>query len=176
MKKRVLYFVLFLLITLTIFTMVWNIINNDDFWDASVSQILTLLVAIGLAFWATNFKTDERISKEHVEKVLAKLQQLVTNEKFYRIPPHGDPEEIRVFLNTNNRRINNCLTVLNKYGKRFSFSKEIEYIDKEFKDYRTRVGNHITDLDYLSKTEKEFKKTSENIDSKCDQIIVSLYT
>ena len=100
---------------------------------------------------------------------------MVSSEQFYSIPSTGDLEQIQKEINTTNRRINNCIDVLKKYGEKFHFKNEIEYISNEFDKYKTQIGDHINDLDYLSKTEKEFRRISDNIDSKCDYIIVSLF-
>lgn len=37
------------------------------------------------------------------------------------------------------------------------------------------ISDHLNDFDYLSKSETHLRKLSENIDSKCDQIVVKLY-
>ncbi len=151
------------------------IFNFSEFWKASISQILTLAVAIGIAFWASQYKNDQRKSKEHIQSILMKLQQIVLQESFYIIPSNSNQEEILKTINSTNRRINNCLSILEEYSKVFEFTNEMEYIKNEFNTYKTKIGDHITDLEYLSKTEEEFKRVSNNIDSKCDFIIFSLY-
>ena len=78
-------------------------------------------------------------------------------------------------INTTNRKINNYISILEEYAKTLNFKSEMKYIRNEFETYRTRVGEHISDLEYLSKSETEFKRAAENIDTKCDYIILGLY-
>ena len=64
---------------------------------------------------------------------------------------------------------------MQQYSKSLGFEEDVKYIETEFKEYKEMVSEHIEDLDYLSKTESRFRRFSENIDSKCDVIILSLY-
>jgi len=61
------------------------------------------------------------------------------------------------------------------YGDEFGFKEEIRYIESELKQYKEFVSEHLTDYDYLSKSENQLRRYSDNIDSKCDQIIIKLY-
>lgn len=143
--------------------------------SVSVAQILTLLVALCIAFWATQYKNDQRKAKEHAERMLLKLQQIVTDEQFYSIPVDGNIEIVQKNINTTNRKISNYINVLKDHGKVLHFYTEITYIETEFSKYKEKVGEHIGDLDYLSKTESEFRRIADNIDSKCESIIILFY-
>lgn len=44
------------LVVITVGVGVYNAITNNKFWDVSVAQVLTLVVTILIAFWATQFK------------------------------------------------------------------------------------------------------------------------
>lgn len=175
MKKTITIVIVIVLAGLTIITGVCNWIYNEDFFSASITQVLTLAITLSIAFWATQYKTDVRKMKEHVEDVIEKLQILVFNTQFYSIPADGDKDVLQKQIYATNRKINNCISILEEYGKVLKFKKEIDYIRGEFETYRSRIGEHINDLDYLSKSENEFKRTAENIDTKCDYIILSLY-
>ena len=65
--------------------------------------------------------------------------------------------------------------LLKKYGHELGFKGEAEYIEKEFKDYREFISEHMADVDYLNKSESTLRKHAENIDNKCDIIIWGLY-
>ena len=54
-------------------------------------------------------------------------------------------------------------------------SAEATYLKTQFEEYKTTVGEHIKDLDYLLKSEPQFRRISNNISSKCDYIIVDFY-
>jgi len=175
MKKVVVAIFIWGSFAFTIITGAYNIFFNCSFWSASITQVLTLLVTIGVAFWATQYKNDLRKMKENAENVIEKLQAIVSNEQFYSIPADGDLSEIQKNINSTNRKINNCIDILEQYGSNLKFKEEINYIRKEFETYKTRTGEHIQDLYYLSKSEGEFRRIAENIDTKCDFIILSLY-
>lgn len=176
MKKQVILYCLegFFLI-LIVATAIYNIVKNDSFFHASVSQLLTLLFTLGIAFWATQFQNDRRKMKEHAEGIIVKLQQLITDENFYLFNIDGDEETIRKRTTLTNRRINNYINIIKQYGKDLGFKEDIQYIEEQFTEYRTIVSEHIEDLSYLNKSETQFRRFSENIDSKCDEIIISLY-
>lgn len=176
-KKRIVYILIISIISVFIvIDFVVNMFSNsENFWKSSFTQILSFIIAIGIAFWASQYKNDQRKGKEHVQTILIKLQEIVTNEKFYLISSTANQSEIEITINTNNRKINNYLTILDEYSKIFKFEDDFKYIHNEFEEYRTTTGNHIKDLDYLNKSYTELKRHSDNIDSKCNFIIMSLY-
>lgn len=173
MKKIITTILVIVFVSLTIAIGICNWIHNDTFFTASVTQVLTLAITLGIAFWATQYKSDVRKMKEHAETVLRKIQILVSDELFYSIPAEGNIKDIQKQINATNRKITNCITILDEYAKTLDFN--MDYIRREFDTYKSRVGEHISDLEYLSKSENEFKRIAENIDSKCDYIILDLY-
>lgn len=154
---------------------VCNAINNDSFWNVTIAQLLTPLIALFFAFWATQYKNDQRKAKEHAEKIILNLQEIVSNERFYVISALEEQSAKQKELNLTNRKISNYLTILSQYGKTLGFSEEVKYIEAEFGKYKQTIGDHISDLEYLSKTEPEFRKIAENIDTKCEAIILKFY-
>ena len=152
-----------------------NMVKNDSFWNVTIAQLLTPLIAIFFAFWATQYKNDQRKAKEHVEKIILKLQEIVTDDKFYVISPAEEQSAKQKELNLTNRKISNYLDILSQYGKMLGLLAEVNYIETEFEKYKQTVGDHIADLEYLSKTEPEFRKIAGNIDTKCEAIILKFY-
>lgn len=165
-----------ILIIAFLFLIVRNIIvHSSSFLDASLVQVLTLMVALFITFWANQYKNDQRKAKEHAESLIMKLQQIVTDESFYCISVDGNIEETKREINSKNRKISNYIRILTEYGKTLKFSDKINYISEQFSQYKSTTGDHIAYLEYLSKTETTFHKISENIDSKCEDIILLLY-
>ena len=175
MKKWIIFVLEIAILLLILGVGICNAVYNCKFWDVTVAQLLTPFIALCFAFWATQFKNDQRKTKEHAEKIILKLQDIVTDEKFYVISASDEPLNTQKELNLNNRKISNYLTILEEYAKTLGFSDELKYIDSEFCKYKETVGDHIADLEYLSKTESEFRRIAENIDSKCEAIILKLY-
>ena len=162
-------FILALVVTVTSF------FCNDDFWKVNAAQALTLILTICIAFWATQLKNDVRKKKEHAEQILKKIQAIVNNDGFYYVSAESDAIETQKRMTMTFRSLNNSIDLLKKYGQELGFKADAEYIEKEFKDYRDFVSEHITDVDYLSRSESTLRKHSENIDNKCDIIIWGLY-
>lgn len=148
---------------------------NDDFWKVNAAQALTLILTICVAFWATQIKNDERKKKEHAEQILRKIQAIVTDESFYSISASCEVLDNKKRINIANRSLSNNIDMLKRYGELLGFKDGAEYIAKEFKDYREFVSEHIEDVEYLSKSETTLKKYAENIDAKCDWIVMELY-
>ena len=154
---------------------IYNIACNTSFFEVSIAQLLTPFIALCFAFGAVQYKNDQRKAKEHVEKILLHLQEIVTSEKFYIIPDDGQVDAIQKDLNLTNRKINNYITILQGYSKSLGFATELKYIETEFIKYKRTIGEHISDLEYPSKTESEFRRIAENIDSKCEAIFLKFY-
>ena len=153
----------------------YNIFANPTFWTVNVAQILTLLITISVAFWATQFKNDQRRAKDHAERVIQKIQTIVTAERFYIFTPGVDVEEANKLHNIAVRKLSNCVEALKSYGDDLGFKEEVVYIAENVKQYKEFVSEHLTDYEYLAKSESQLRRYSENIDSKCDQIIIKLY-
>lgn len=151
-----------------------SLINYQHFWEASATQVLTLIVAICVAFWVTQFKTDVRKKKDHAEQLLKKIQTLATSETFCRVSITCDKDNHKKQIMINNRSLSNAIGLLQKYAKELRFVEDANYIESQFKEYRSFVSEHIEDIDYLSKSETTMRKYSENIDNKCDLIIMEL--
>ena len=94
---------------------------------------------------------------------------------FYAFEAGSNEEDVKRYYGISQRKLANCLNVLVEYGKQLGFQDDVKYIDEEFSRYKTFVSEHLNDLEYLSKSETHLRKYLENIDSKCDQIVVKLY-
>lgn len=174
-KRRIVTATAIILAVTTIGVGIYNIFYHDEFWNVSVAQVLTLLVTISIAFWATQFKNDQRSAKAHAEKVIAKIQSIVSCEEFFVFVPGNNEEDVKKNYRLSQRKFANCLNVLREYGSQLGFQDDVKYIDEQFTEYKSFVSDHLNDFDYLSKSEAQLRKYSENIDSKCDQIIVKFY-
>ena len=175
MKKQIIPIMEVAILLLIVILGVCSAIKSNAFWNVTIAQLLTPLIALFFAFWATQYKTDQRKAKEHAEKIIVKLQEIVSNEKFYVISASEEQSAKQKEIGLTNRKISNYLSILRQYGETLGFLEDIKYIEAEFGTYKQTVGDHIADLDYLSKTESEFRRIAENIDSKCEAIILKFY-
>ena len=178
MKKNIIRVIEIGLIVFVVVVAAVNLIflNNKAFWEVSISQVLTLLVAIVIAFWAAQKKTDERKIKEQIEKITNKIQTVIEDPKFILFNSTDNPDEVQKRITMSTRKLSNGIDVLREYGKSIDISAEVEYIAEQVRGYNDLVSVKINDLDYLSKSESHLRMYAENINSKCDYIIMKLYT
>lgn len=175
-KKWIVGIISVLIFVFIVIICIINCANNDKFWEISIGQALTPTVAILIAFMATQFKTDERKTKEGMEKIVNKIQNIVSESGFYTFSKEDNADDIKKRTGITNRSLSNCIAALQKYTKKVGSENEVKYIDERFKEYKDLISEHLEDLEYLEKTESQFKRIAENISSKCDDIMVNLYT
>lgn len=177
MRKNIINWIEIALIAIVVAVAIANIffIDNPEFWKVSVSQILTLLIAVVIAFWAVQKKTDERKIKEQIERITTKIQIVVSDSSFITFRITDNPEEVQKRITMSSRKISNGLSVLQAYSKFIDIDSEIKYIEDQMRGYNDLVSVKIGDLDYLSKSENHLRMYAENINSKCDYIIMKLY-
>lgn len=177
------------LLIFTVCVSIYNYNNNVNFLDISVGTSLTLLIAISVAYLATQKKTDDREAKKsieqdkrdakkHIELIIEKIQSIVQSEQFYCIQNPGDhtnSRKIRENLQMANKKMKNLIYILEKYGERFDFVEEAKYINSNFSEYRGFVDDLLMDLEALSKANRALHNYAINIDNKCDEIIFKLH-
>lgn len=149
--------------------------NCSSFWNINITQVLTMIIAVCIAFEAAQFKNDERKLKEQAEKIIAKIQFIVNEPAFTSFPNSGDGESLKRQNRIAIRKLHNCINILKEYSNISNISNDVDYIEEQYKSYNDFVSEHPDDLDYLSKSEIHLKKYAENIDSKCDQLLLKLY-
>ncbi len=176
MNKRISNAIITIFSVAVIITSIYSIVTSEDYFALNVSDTLTLGVTIGIAFWISNYRDDQRKMKEHVEGILSKIQETVTDNSFYSMPSNDPTGAIGTRISSTNKRLNNYINVLKSYGKMLNFEKDASYIEEQFVEYKNFMGEHIKDFDYLSKSGTVLKKFSDNIDSKCEYIILHFYS
>lgn len=154
---------------------VYGTFKIENFWNINFAQVITLLVAILIAFMATQAKNDERKIKERMEKLFDTIIQLVSEPSFYSISSDSDPSETKKTIMLVNRRISNCISTLKETAESVGVAEQIKYIDSEFSQYNEFVSEHINDMPYLAKSENDLRKYANNIASKCDCAVIALY-
>ena len=144
--------------------------SNSEFWNISICDCLTLIVAVVIAYYFT--KSDNKITKkrEIIESILDKIQFQINQPEYYKLKETDEKD-----LYMMKRAINNKIALLEKNEKGIKISTEIKYIKDKFIDYRSLIDEHITDKDYLVKSEKELRKMLMLIDDKIDEIKLKLY-
>lgn len=169
--------IIFLLVVLSFVGACLFSIGNDwrTFFSISFAQALTIIVAVGIAYFATQRRYDERKSKEQIGKIVYKIEDIVTDKTFYKFSCDEDPEVASNRINMTMRKRRNYISIMQQYLQVSNVKEEVDYIYHEFCTYRDAVSEKIGDMEYLANSEEIFKMHALNIESKCDQIIAKLY-
>lgn len=175
-KRWIIYLIEALLILCVVIASVYSFrANKETFLNFSLAQALTLLVATGIAFNASQYMIDERKRKEQLEKIVDKIQGIVSEQSFYTFDENDDVAKVSLQITMTCRKLSNCIDVLEAYSKRSKLKEDAAYIRSEYMAYKTLVSDKECDLKYLSESRTALKKFAQNIDSKCDHVIVGLY-
>lgn len=170
MKKYIIIILAIVLIAPIIVLLIFNAKNNTQFWNASATTCFSLIFAVGLSFYLVQKQTDYRSQKSVFSKLVESLIYIIEDNKSYDFSS-STKEEILM----KKRSINNKLTLMKKYGKKFSIQKEVEFLNKEFCEYNDLIGNHIDDIDTLRKMKDDCYRPLSLMSQKLYEIMIKLY-
>lgn len=148
-----------------------NYRDNEKFFEASLINIATIVIALCVSFYFTQKRTDERKQKEILLDLLKKIQAITESKEVYRF--EGQSKD-KILMR--NRDINNKITILETVAPNYISQEDITFIRKKFDEYSELVGDHIGDILYLSKSDKELKRPIELINNKITQISLKLFS
>lgn len=149
----------------------YNLRHNCTFWDASCTSIISLIIALVVAFYFVQLRTDERKQKEIVEKLVDQIRVFALDYNTTHWPDSFDDKETLLKI----RRIRNKIDILGKYSALFNYQQELNEIKKNFEKYEETVDEHQNDVNHLKQCTSEFCKWMDNINSRCDELIYKLY-
>lgn len=145
-------------------------ITNDHFFDASLVDILVLLVTflVGTYFVEKN-SADEKM-KEKYEKLLDKFENamLDRNEISQLIEKNLTGEILLCF-----KRMNNIINILKSKSKSLGLEEDLKILEKDYKEFNDKISAHITSPNKIDYDDLERLKT--NIENKCDDIRFKLF-
>ena len=169
MKKTV-YFALGLITLCIIGLCIYNGITNQDFWKISIFNGITMLWTIGLSFVITQQFGRYNKQIDIVQKVLNQLLDLTNESDLCRIHPNTDSESLLM----RNRQIQNQLGILKSCAGKFGIAKDIEFLQEQFSEYSKVIGEHIHDIDYLSKSETVLARPIKNMSNRIYDLMLKL--
>ena len=170
-KIKVRHIVTFIIVLAVLIVAVINCLNNESFWTLSFGGCLTLIVAIYVSYFLVQQKTDERSKKEVLIKLISTIQSTVTDEKACIV----NRKEDTLYLTMVKRRLSNYLNVLEKYGPDYFKLEDIRFIKEKYDEYDSFIGEHINDVDYLSKSYNDLRRPLDLIDSRLYEMTMNLY-
>ncbi len=172
-KQRKIFGIIMILIivALLIILVVYNINTNNDFFKLSISSLLTLFTAIFISFYLVQKNTDQRYQKQIYCNLLLDIQKFVTDQDTYTFDNNTTSRTITV----KKRTLSNYITLVDSHSKKFGLKKEASFIKEKFKEYDDLIGNHITDISYLSKSKEELQRPLDLISNKLYEMMLKLY-
>ncbi len=149
---------------------IYNAIVNEQFWNASAINIVTVFIGIVISFFLVQRKNDERKQKDILLDLILKLQLQVCDEKTYDLSGQTQAE-----ITMRNRDISNKIQILKDTADIFSTQSDVDFVASKFEEYLEFIGNHINELDYLSRSQKDLKRPLDLINNKLFSMAISLY-
>lgn len=170
MKKVWYKIVLGIIVVAIVVLAIYNIKNNSEFWASSATTCISLLTAAILSFYFVQRQTDVRKQKEIIIELLESLKDIVDDNQSYNFS--GVSKE-QVLMRK--RDLNNKISFVKEYSKKFSFDKDMAHIENLFTEYETIIGDHIDDLETLRKLENELRRPLILISQDIFKIMLALY-
>lgn len=160
-----------------VFLIVWNAINGNNsssnkFLETSLSTCISLLLVLAVSFSLTQIMTGQRKKQEILIRVAQKLEDLIESPVGYRVC--ADSEDYEAILNSHKRQMSNLIKLLDNKADDFRIRDKVDYLKERFKEYDDLIGNHITDVEYLSNSEKELKRPLEVMTGTLFEIMLKL--
>ncbi len=144
---------------------IYNIFCNRDFFETSITAVLSIIVAIVVSYFFVQHKTDERRKKEKVDDLLYKIERILQKEDFL-VVKEGD-----LILH---RSVSNKICFLSDYVENEDIKNDITRMKEYFDQYREFYGNHYKDEAYMEKSKNELMNYISRIDDICDSIHMKL--
>lgn len=170
MKKNWILIVTIFVVAAIVLLAAYNVYKNPDFWDASATTCISMLVATGLSFYIVQKQNDLRKQKDIFIKLLESLKDIVDDERSYKFVGM-DAKEILM----RKRSMNNKLDFLSKYQEKFAISEDIAFLEKQFGEYDSIIGDYISDVNDLVGRESELKRPLLLMSQRIFVIMFNLY-
>ena len=156
---------------LLIILVLYNIVNNENFFELSIGTLLTLFIAIFISFYLVQKNTDQRYQKQIYYNLLLDIQKFVTNPDTYSFDVNTDIRTITL----KKRILSNYIGIAYSYSKKFNLEQEINFIKEKFKEYDKFIGDHISDINYLSKSKDDLRRPLDLINYRLYEMMLKLY-
>ena len=147
----------------------WNILNNQNFWEASATNCVTILIAVIISYYLVQKRNDRRKQKDIILDLLLSMQSQIDAETMYIFNKQGR-EEILM----RNRGIANRIHILEQVKDEHCIKSEVDFIAEKFDEYRTVIDCNIEKLEQTQLT-TELKRPLELISSKILEVALKLY-
>lgn len=154
-----------IVIILAIALAIYCAITYDRFFEASLIDILVLLVTFLVGTYFVEKNSTETKIKEKYEKLLDKFENaMLDRDEIPQIIAKKQTGKILLCF----KRMNNIIDILKSKSKTLGLEEDIKTLEKDYKEFNDKVSTHITSPDKIDYDDLERLKT--NIENKCDDI------
>ena len=151
---------------------------QDDYWSIDFSQWITLAFSLILGFIVA-YVLVEKNTKQRLltDRLIAQIETVKKSfeESKKQILTNFTEDNWRIKLLSSTKELSNSITLLKKYTDKLHAKEELEFIDKQFIEYRTIVTDCIDQLKKDATLRAKAVLKSSLIESKFDEIVLKLY-
>ena len=140
--------------------------KQSDFFYAKLTDIITILIGVVIAFFITEITTSRRRRNDCIEHIILEIENFITDDNNFVID-----KSTLINQGSCGNRI--------KYLKDAGFSDikaDIDFIETHFQDIRDLYSNHNQSEEALQEVKIDIDKHRTNIVDKCCKIRIGLYS
>lgn len=137
--------------------------KNEEFYSASLIDVMTIGIAIFISFLITQYGDNKRRRNDCIEHVILEIERMVSDEEIV------DSKSNMTLL-----KQASCANRI-KYLKDAKFSdieEDIEFIEQQFQEIRDLYSNHKDDL---LTVKNDLERHQKLICDKCNKVRINLY-
>lgn len=149
---------------------IYNLIKNTDFFDASMSSLISIVAVLLISYYLTQRKNDDRRKLENVDRLLTKIQEELKNKEICDASSEEKIEQALILQRSLGNKLKYYMDYCNEKEKR-----DAKYMFEEFKRVRELYGNHMNDSEYIRKSKGDFKNILTKIDDKCEELHLLIF-
>ncbi len=141
------------------------------YFGVPFKDLLNILVLSLVVYLFVEYKNDERSRKQSLDWVIKKVISRLEDPRMYKIIQNSDVEHIRI----TQRSINNEIDIIKDCAVVFCYEEEAKYCQDAFKEYWAFLSEHLSDTEYLAKSETTLFNIISNIIWRLEVIAVNLH-
>lgn len=154
----------------TAFIAIYNFQINSKFWEASAINCISIIVAVLVAYFFVQRQNNRRKQNELLLELLLQLRTQISDVTAYDFSKQTSSE-----INMRKRSISNKVDLILKHNSAFK-KEDTEFISDKFKEYEQLIGNHINDIDYLTKSREELFRPLNLMNDKLFSMALDLFS
>ena len=127
-----------------------------------------------MSFCTKEYADNTAKITQYTKSIVKIIQELITNIDESKTCNISTAEGTNQLILMQNRQMRQQINLLNQYAQKFGFEKDLQLIAKEFDEYEQFISDHISDLEYLSKSRNELSRPIKLMREQLYSIIMKL--